>query len=147
MPDWICPSVNQCMKKQPVFCLNLFLYPTVSHRIVIDMTSIDRLKKRFQLIEKNIMSIVMSITVKHIYDACPKYSKLGKFCIIAYLYVSDDLAAADSASTVRKKYSVFIYSEAEPHAMYAIYKQTLTLCVLQESKHIFSAFYTIFSQH
>ena len=41
------------------------------------------------------------------------------------------LAAADSASTVRKKYSVFIYSEAEPHAMYAIYKQTRTLCVLQ----------------
>ena len=40
------------------------------------------------------------------------------------------VAAADSASTVRKKYSVFIYSEAEPHAMYAIYKQTLTLCVL-----------------
>ena len=41
------------------------------------------------------------------------------------------VAAADSAGTVRKKYSVFIYSEAEPHAMYAIYKQTLTLCVLQ----------------
>ena len=41
------------------------------------------------------------------------------------------VAAADSASTVRKKYSVFIYSEAEPHAMYAIYKQTRTLCVLQ----------------
>ena len=41
------------------------------------------------------------------------------------------VAAADSASTVRKKYSVFIYSKAEPHAMYAIYKQTLTLCVLQ----------------
>ena len=39
--------------------------------------------------------------------------------------------AADSASTVRKKYSVFIYSEVEPHAMYAMYKQTLTLCVLQ----------------
>ena len=34
------------------------------------------------------------------------------------------VAAADSISTVRKKYSVFIYSEAEPHAMYAIYKQT-----------------------
>ena len=45
-------------------------------------------------------------------------------------------AAADSASTVRKKYSVFIYSEAEPHAMYAIYKQTLTLCVLQYLKTI-----------
>ena len=41
-------------------------------------------------------------------------------------------AAADSASTVKKKkYSVFIYSEAEPHAMYDIYKQTRTLCVLQ----------------
>ena len=41
------------------------------------------------------------------------------------------VAAADSASTVRKKYSVYIYSEAEPHAMYAIHKQTRTLCVLQ----------------
>ena len=41
------------------------------------------------------------------------------------------VAAADSVSTVRKKYSVFIYSEAEPYAMYAIYKQTRTLCVLQ----------------
>ena len=41
------------------------------------------------------------------------------------------IAAADSASTVRKKYSIFIYSEAEPHTMYTIYKQTLTLCVLQ----------------
>ena len=41
------------------------------------------------------------------------------------------VAAADSASTVRKKYSVFIYIEVEPHAMYAIYKQTLTLYVLQ----------------
>ena len=40
-------------------------------------------------------------------------------------------AAESSASTVRKKYSVFKYSEAEPHAKYAIYKQTLTLCVLQ----------------
>ena len=58
-------------------------------------------------------------TVEHIYDACPKYSELGNFCIIAYLYVSDD-CAPDSASTVRKKYSVFIYSETEPHAMYAI---------------------------
>ena len=42
------------------------------------------------------------------------------------------VATANSASTVRKKYSVFIYSEAEPHAMYAIYKQTLTYCI--ESK-------------
>ena len=45
------------------------------------------------------------------------------------------VAAADSASPVRKKFSVFIYSEAEPHAKYAIYKQTLTLCVLQYFNH------------
>ena len=38
-------------------------------------------------------------------------------------------AAAGSASTVRKTYSVSIYSKAEPNAMYAIYKQTRTLCV------------------
>ena len=41
------------------------------------------------------------------------------------------VAAADSAITVRKKYSIFIYCESEPHAMYALYKQTRTLCVLQ----------------
>ena len=41
------------------------------------------------------------------------------------------VATADSASTEKKKYSIFIYSEVEPHAMYAIYKQTRTLCVLQ----------------
>ena len=40
-------------------------------------------------------------------------------------------AAADSAKVQKKKYSVFIYSKAEPHAMYAIYKQTRKLCVLQ----------------
>ena len=33
------------------------------------------------------------------------------------------VAAAYSTSTVRKMHSVFIYSEVEPHAMYAIYKQ------------------------
>ena len=47
------------------------------------------------------------------------------------MFMLSMVAAADSASTVRKKYSVFIYGEAEPHAMYAIYKQTLTFCVLQ----------------
>ena len=41
------------------------------------------------------------------------------------------IAAADFASTVIKKYSVFIYSEAEPHAKYAIYKHTRKFCVLQ----------------
>ena len=61
----------------------------------------------------------------------PNIAKLGSFCIIAYLYVSDGIAAADIASTVSKKYNVFIYSEEEPHAMYAMYKQTRKLCVLQ----------------
>ena len=39
------------------------------------------------------------------------------------------VAATDSASTVRKKYSVFIYSEAEPHTMYAIYINRRVHCV------------------
>ena len=30
-------------------------------------------------------------TVEHIYDACPKYSELGSFIIIAYLYVSNGI--------------------------------------------------------
>ena len=41
------------------------------------------------------------------------------------------VAAANIKKVQIKKYSVFIYSEAEPHAMYAIYKQTRKLCVLQ----------------
>ena len=45
------------------------------------------------------------------------------------------VAAADSAKVKKKKYSVFIYSEAEPHTMYAIYKQTRKLCVLQYHIH------------
>ena len=47
------------------------------------------------------------------------------------IFMLATVAATDSASTVRKKYSIFMYSEAEPHTMYAIYKQTRTLCVLQ----------------
>ena len=47
------------------------------------------------------------------------------------------VAAADSPSTVRKKYSVLYIAEAEPHAMYAIYKQTRTVCVLQYMMHGF----------
>ena len=41
------------------------------------------------------------------------------------------VAAANIKKVHIKKYSIFIYREAEPHAMYAIYKQTLKLCVLQ----------------
>ena len=39
------------------------------------------------------------------------------------------VAVADSARTVRKKYSIFIYSEAEPHAMYAVYINRCVHCV------------------
>ena len=37
----------------------------------------------------NLDSLVDTSTVEHAYDACPKYSELGSFRIIAYLYVSD----------------------------------------------------------
>ena len=71
-------------------------------------------------------------TVEHIYDACPKYSELGNFRIIAYLYVSDGSHRWQRQYSKKKVQRFYIlYSEAEPHAMYAIYKQTLTLCVLQ----------------
>ena len=54
------------------------------------------------------------------------------------------IAAADSASTVIKKYSVFIYSEAEPHAKYAIYKHTRKFRVLQYTVYPWnSAFQTV----
>ena len=46
------------------------------------------------------------------------------------------VATADSAKVQKKKYSGFIYSEAEPHAMYAIYKEMRKLCVLQYQKII-----------
>ena len=72
--------------------------------------------KCFMIFHHGIDSIFMD-TVEHINDACPKFGELGSFRIIMYLYVKATVAAADSASTVRKKYSVFIYSEAEPHTM------------------------------
>ena len=46
------------------------------------------------------------------------------------------LATVAAAKVQKKKYSVSIYSEAEPHAMYAIYKQTRKLCVLQYSAYL-----------
>ena len=42
-----------------------------------------------QLAAKSLLIRLSGITVEHIYDACPKYSELGSFRIIAYLYVSD----------------------------------------------------------
>ena len=45
------------------------------------------------------------------------------------------VAAADSANVQKKvqRFYIYMYSEAEPQAKYAIYKQTRTLCVLQLS--------------
>ena len=60
----------------------------------------------------------------------PNIAKWGVFAS-SHIFMLATVAVADSTSTVRKKYSVFIYSEGEPHAMYAKYKQTRTLCVLQ----------------
>ena len=50
-----------------------------------DMTSV------FQCCLSNKTSFINCFThaVEHTYDACPKYSELGSFRIIAYLYVSD----------------------------------------------------------
>ena len=41
------------------------------------------------------------------------------------------LTSAPPVAKKRKKYSVFIYSEAEPDAMYAIYEHMRNFCVLQ----------------
>ena len=46
------------------------------------------------------------------------------------------VATANIKKVQIKKYSVFIYSEEEPHAMYAIYKQTRTLCIQQYVKNL-----------
>ena len=51
--------------------------------------------------------ILMLSTVEHTYDTCPKYSKLGIFCTIAYLYVSDGSCRWQCRRT-EKKYSVFL---------------------------------------
>ena len=40
------------------------------------------------------------------------------------IFMLATVAAADCANVQKQNYSVFIYSEAEPHAMYAIHKQT-----------------------
>ena len=50
-------------------------------------TGLCQLSSRFVVSEVNNQALVS--TVEHTYDACPKYSELGSFRIIAYLYVSD----------------------------------------------------------
>ena len=47
-------------------------------------------------------------TVEHIYDACPKYSELGNFCIIAYLYVSVDSRRWQRQYSKKKVQSLYI---------------------------------------
>ena len=41
------------------------------------------------------------------------------------------VTAAGDASAVRKGYSDFVYGGVEPHAVFAMYKLTRRLCVLQ----------------
>ena len=53
------------------------------------------------------------------------------------------VATANIKKVQIKKFSVFIYSEAEPHAMYAIYKQTRKLCVLQYLFNISNIYETV----
>ena len=47
------------------------------------------------------------------------------------IFMLATVAAANIKKVQIKKYSGFIYNETEPHAMYAMYKQARTLCVLQ----------------
>ena len=47
-----------------------------------------------------------SFTEEHTYDACPKYSELGNFRILAYLYVSDGSCRWQRQSTEKRR-SVF----------------------------------------
>ena len=54
------------------------------------------------------------------------------------------IAAANIKKVQIKKYSVFINSEAEPHAMYSKYERTRTLCVLQYSYSLPSALKLLF---
>ena len=50
----------------------------------------ERVEKGSLFIEIQLYQIQSILdTVEHTYDACPKYSELGSFRIIAYLYVSD----------------------------------------------------------
>ena len=62
-------------------------------------------------------------TVEHTYVACPKYSELGSFRIIAYLNVSDGLAAADSAYSTEK-------STAWNHTLCTLYINKCVHCVI-----------------
>ena len=50
----------------------------------------------------------LSITVEHTYGVCPKYSELGSFCIIAYLYVSDGTHRWQRQSTEKKVQRFYI---------------------------------------
>ena len=49
-----------------------------------------------------------SDTVEHTYDACPKYSELGSFRIIVYLYVSDGSRHLHKESTNKKVQHFYI---------------------------------------
>ena len=70
-------------------------------------------------------------TVEHTYDACPKYSELGSFRSIAYLYVSDGSDSWQHQST--EKSTAFLY----------IAKRNHTLCTLYINRRVNCVFYSI----
>ena len=71
-------------------------------------------------------------TVEHTYDACPDYSELGSFRIIAYLYVSDGSHRWQRQST-EKKSTAFLY----------IAKRNHTLCTLYINRRVYCVFYSM----
>ena len=66
-------------------------------------------------------------TVEHKYDECPKYSELGSFRIIAYLYVSD---GSRRWQRLQKKVQRF-YIAKQNHTLCTLYINRRELCVLQ----------------
>ena len=87
--------------KRPISVLTPF-YPTdveiMTSKKLLIMPCLFRIK----------CSCVDQITVEHTYDACPKYSKLGSFRIIAYLYVSEGSRRWQRQSTEKKVQGFYI---------------------------------------
>ena len=54
------------------------------------------------------MPLDVKNTIERTYDACPKYSELGSFRIIAYFYVSDGSRRWQRQSTDKKVQRFYI---------------------------------------
>ena len=69
---------------------------------------------------------------KQLLHTCPKYSELGSFCIIAYLYVSDGSRRWLRQGTEKSTAFLYIY----------IAKQNHSLCTLYINRSLHSVFYS-----